>query len=209
MISPRASVASGVAGAAGAALLLSGRLDGSVIVAVVLLIAARAAAAASCDEPAAAQHSFARQAAFVPAWIGVASVGMLRAGSLGLADVRGANAVAGLAIARGEPATVAAVWFALLAGAVALGGSGMLVTTGSARILEALAILGQAVLLIELFAGPQLNGARDLLPWTVGAVGAALVVRFVPERARSAWTPRAAGALAVVAVGLVVVGGAA
>jgi len=175
----RVAFASGVAGLAGATLTLSGRFDAGVGLVLLFALAAQAGSSgASIDavpwRAGGASRALGRQARLAPAWAVVVAVGALRAGSASIADVRGANAVAGLALARGPAATVAGVWLAIAAGAVAIVGSiGPAAERDAAgpvtlRRLEAAGVFALAAILVTLFAGPQIRGATDAVAWVVG-----------------------------------------
>lgn len=221
----RLAFATGVGGLIGAALLLSGRFDGSVALVLLLAVAARVAVAATLVDAApsvaaGAHSSIVRHAAFAPAWVLIVATGVVRAGSAVLSDARGANAVAGLAIARGDAATVIGVWLALAAGIMVLADrTGIGVETiagegGTARVapssldrLEIAAVVAQAALLVTLFAGPQVTGGLDAVPWVVGIAGLGGIAWF----ARDMNVPKApiiAAALAAVGLGLAIAGGA-
>lgn len=187
-------------------MLLAGRLDGSALVVLVLLLAARAAPVAVSTEPPAV-WALAMQMRLVPAWIGVLAVGLVRAGSVQMADVRGANAVAGLAVARGSVVAVAAAWFALVAATIVIAAPGWRADAGAARRLEIVAIAGQILLIVTLFAGPQVRAWTDAIPWVAAsAVGAAAGWKGASV-VGAEWAPRAATVLAALAFGLVLVGG--
>jgi hypothetical protein len=228
MVSARSRIAfaSGVGGLMGAALLLSGRFDGNVALALLFAGAARVATAATLIDAgpvlaAGAQRSLARHVAFAPAWVLVVATGVVRAGSAAVSDARGANAVAGLAIARGETTTVIGVWFALAAGIVALasrtrigveldsgdGRNGRVVVPISLDRLEIGAYLAQAALLVTLFAGPQVTGGNDGVSWVLGIAGLAAIGWFardldVPH------APKIAAGLAAIGLVLAIAGGA-
>ncbi|MBI4730482.1 MAG: hypothetical protein HY775_13435 [Acidobacteria bacterium] len=223
----RVAVASGAGALGGAALLFAGRLGGSAAAALLLACGARAAASAGRAGPgsvaeALAAHSLLRQALFAPAWVLVVVAGLARAGSADLADVRGANAVAGLAVVRGSALAVAGAWLALAAGVLALAGPGFgrpasggprgrrgIVRTDPVAVrLEAGALVAQGALLVTLFSGPQVTRAGDLVPWVLAGgmlAGAVLAGAALAGRRRA---PLAAGALAAAALALVIAGGA-
>jgi len=174
-----------------------------------LVLVARAAPAAATAEPAAAQWALARTVSTVPVWVAAVLTGVVRAGSPALADVRGANAVAGLALARGETLVVAGCWLAALASLLALAlplRTGLLVSSSPLDRLEAIALFLQAVLVVTLFAGPQINGARDVVPWTAGAVVASLALAFGARRALPYRTPAVAGVVATIGLVLAAIG---
>jgi hypothetical protein len=221
----RVAFATGVAGLAGATLVLSGRIDASVAVAVLFVFAARAAAVASllgggpvlADR---AERSLVQQARLAPAWALIAVAAAVRAGSASLADVRGANAVAGLAVARGSVATVVAAWLALVGGVVAVSsftslgvrtastdGIGVIEPPVVLRRLEAGGVLAQAALVVTLFIGPQVASAADAAWWIAGIAAIAIAAwraRALPVRD---WTWIATGAAAMAAL-LSILGGA-
>ncbi|MGH2728948.1 MAG: hypothetical protein ACRDKS_18400, partial [Actinomycetota bacterium] len=97
-IPSRVAFASGAAGAVGAGLLLSGRYDGSVVLAGLLVFSIRTAALGSIGDGEGATGLNAR-ALLAPVWTMAVAGAAMRAGSTALTDVRGANAVAGLALA--------------------------------------------------------------------------------------------------------------
>ena len=196
----------GAAAATGAIALLSGVAHGSVVIATVLVLAARYGPVAA--DPSRAREA-SRQVGLVPAWVAIVTVAVLRAGAVGLQDVRGANAIAGLAIARGSAALVLAAWVALGAGIVAIatasGGRPFARRALVPSAFEALAAALQIVLLVTLFAGPTVADLADVVPWIAASLavgGVALVA------ARAAWIERsdalvtaAAAAAVVVALG--------
>lgn len=171
VVRARVGFASGVAAAAIAALMLSGRQPGAVTTVIALCVVARAAAVVSSVRPSAAR-ALARITATVPVWVALAVVGLLRAGSPDLADIRGAHAIFGLGVARGSPAMVAAVILASAAAALAVGISWTRLEDPPQR----LAILGALLdvwLVVTIAAGPQVTRAQDAVAWTAGAVVAA------------------------------------
>lgn len=206
MGSARVALASGAAAIAGAGVLLAGRFDGSALLVLALLAGARAGAlAASTSEPGAVR-ALGRAATATPAWIAVVAVATLRSGSSMLDDVRGANAVAGLPLARGDATMVAAAWLAIAAGAIAIsaavarGGAyrGLSAAAFPASRLDGLASVGYVVLLVTLFAGPQMVAAADALVWAGGV--AAVSVAALAARPLARWDRADALALAVGAV---------
>jgi hypothetical protein len=222
----RVAFASGVGGLIGAALLLSGRFDGNVALALLFAGAARVAVAATLVDAgpivaAGAHRSLARHVAFAPAWVLVVATGVVRAGSAALSDARGANAVAGLAIARGEIVTVIGVWLALAAGIIALasrtrigaetpadvGASGRVVVPSSLDRLEVGAVVAQAALLMTLFAGPQVSVGNDGVPWVIGVAGLAAIAWFARD-IELPHAPKIAAALAAIGLVLAIAGGA-
>jgi hypothetical protein len=146
----------------------------------------------------------------VPAWIGIAVVGTLRAGSERLADVRGANRVAGLAIARGHALLVAAAWVSVLAAVVAIAVPALGRITAArdtgAR-LEMLAAFAQVAVVVTLFCGPQVAGARDAVPWVAGAALLSAGVYACSRLARWDRSVHIATVLAAVGVALALSGG--
>jgi hypothetical protein len=214
----RVAFATGVAGLAGALLTLTGRIDGSVALALLFCVGARAAvpgslAAAGPVLAAQAERSLVQQARLAPAWALVAVVGVVRAGSASLADIRGANAVAGLAIARGSIVTVAAAWLAVAAGVVAIasytslgartesaeGASAVIAPPVTLRRLEIGAVLAQAALLVTLFGGPQVVSGADAAWWIAGVGGVSLLAwraRWMAMR-DATWIALAASGAAV------------
>lgn len=206
---PRAVVAPGIAAAFGAALLVAGRIPGSVLTAALLAIAARTAASAASADPPAAAGALARQARAVPAWVGIVVAAAIRAGSADLADIRGAHAVAGAGLAHGDPLMVASAWAGLASGVAAIllpaapEGWG-LVTRPPFRRLEILGVLAQALVVVAFFAGGQVDGWADLAGWAGGA--AAVAVGVGAGRALAGRTGVAASALAALAVGLALAG---
>jgi hypothetical protein len=222
----RVAFASGVGGLIGAALLVSGRFDGNVALALLFVGAARAARAATLVDAgpvvaSGAHRSLARQIAFAPAWVLVVAAGVVRAGSAALSDARGANAVAGLAIARGETVTVIGVWLAVAAGIVALasrspigaetassaGASGRVVVPSSLERLEIGAVIAQAALLVTLFAGPQITVGSDGVSWVLGIAGLVGIAWFARD-IDVPLAPKIAAALAAAGLALVIAGGA-
>jgi hypothetical protein len=208
MIHPRIAFASGVAAIAAAALMLSGRIDGSLVLAVVLVVVARAGPLAARADGVGGARSLARQSAVIPAWVGIALAASLRAGSVALGDVRGAHAVGGLAIARGSVLLVVGAWLAAAAGALAI----VAILDDSSespemRAIEWIAVAAQAALVVTLVAGPQIRGLRDVGPWVVGAVAAFQIVWFGRRIATKPWVPSAAIVLAAAALGCALGGG--
>lgn len=229
----RVSFAAGAAAVAGAASLLAGGVGGSAIAATLLACAARAASSgarlgAGPVTSALAARSLERQSLFAPAWAFALAAGIARAGSADLADIRGANAVAGLALAHGRPAAVAGAWLALAAGALALAGPGFgPVRTAGSRgrsgivrsepllgRLEMLALAAQGALLATLFAGPQATRGLDAVVWVAALAGiggvvaltASVAPRGVSVLARSE-APAVAAALGASGLALVLAGG--
>lgn len=221
----RVAFASGVAGLIGAALLLSGRFDGSVALALLFAWGARVAADATLVDAgpilaSGATRRLAQHMSFAPAWAFVVAVGTVRAGSSGLADLRGANAVAGLPLVRGDALSVAGAWCALIAGVIALavssdigietsaphGSVARVRSPGALRRLDTAAALALAALLATLFFGPQVVDAADAVWWAAGIAALAIVTwqgrrRTIPHGAPAALI------LAAIGLALVIVGG--
>lgn len=222
----RAAFASGVAGLVGAILLLSGRFDGSATLAIFFVWGARVAADASLATAgpilaADARRRLVQQARFAPAWAIVVAAAVIRAGSSGLAEMRGANGVAGIALARGPLPTVAGVWCALAAGALALatrsslgaetvappGSRGRIRPPAALRRLEAGGVLGQAGILTAFFVGPQVRSAPDA-GWWAGGIIALLAIAWAGPLARIPKPAALAAILAAAGLALVIAGGA-
>lgn len=214
LIHPRIALASGLAAAVGAGLLILGRIEGSLVAVVALVLAARAAPLSAAGSPTAVR-ALARHVETIPAWVALVVVATLRAGSPVLADIWGANGVAGLALARGSAATVAAAWAAaiacLLAIAVPAVGRGALPLSADPpwRQLEAIAVGLQVVVVAGVSAGPQVLGAVDVVPWIVATlVGAVLVAAGGIAATGARAMQRSSLVLAVMAV-VLAIGGAA
>ena len=222
----RVAFATGVAGLSGATLMFSGRFDGSIALALLFAFAARTAVAASVLDAGPvlagrAERSLAQQARFAPTWALVVVAGAVRAASGSIADVRGAHAVAGLAIARGPALTVAGSWLALAAGAVALVSSTSLSTetasaSGTAAIvrppvalcrLEAGGVIALAVLLVTLFAGPQVTNGTDAA-WWIGALAVLLAFAWRARDMELQSPEVIAAVLAAAGAAFVIAGGA-
>lgn len=224
----RVAFASGAAGAVGTAMVISGRLDGSVALAVLLAFSIRTASLATLVDAGpilagGAVRGLRARAWLAPAWVLVAAAAVARAGSTTLADVRGANAVAGLAVAHGPILTVAGSLLALAASILALvtwrplgvetgggpGAIGRVEVPEPVRRLDALGVLGEAALALALFVGPQVTGADDAAWWGVGIaalVGCAWYARRAPLPHRVA-SPALPLGLAALGLALVLVGG--
>jgi len=204
----RTAFAAGAAGLAGAVAILIGRTDGNVGLLLLLAFAPLASAAALTVDA----SGLARQMRLAPALALIAAAGAIRAGSASFADVRGANAVAGVALARGPAVSVAGAWMALLGGVVAL--AGLAARPGDdatrspvVRALEGAGVVALGVLLAGLFAGPQVRSVTDAIWWA----GAVVVSVAIVWRARSAPVPDlwiVATALAAVGLVLTIAGGA-
>jgi hypothetical protein len=207
----RAALASGAAGAVGCILLLTGRYPGTLATALLLALATRAAATAGAvafDRDAA--RDLGVQGAFVPVWALAASAAAVRAGSAFMADVRGAHAVAGLAIVRGPATAVVGAWActAALTAAIAAAGTPSDGGTPVLERLSRLAVALQAALVASFFAGPQVRRAGDAVPWVATialvALGARLLGRERAARTGVAW---AAAGLAAAGLALTLAGG--
>jgi hypothetical protein len=149
----------------------------------------------------------------------VVGAGVVRAGSSGLADLRGVNTVAGLAVARGDVFSVAGAWCALVAGVLALasrdengaetaappGAGARVLPPASLRRLDAGAALAQAALLVTLFLGPQITEGTDVVWWGVGVALLAAVAwegrRIVVHRAAAIAFVLAGAGLALSLIG--------
>ena len=208
-VRPRVAFAAAVAGLAGAVAVLTGTTDANVGLLLLLALAPFAGAAAVSSEADAVTLS--RHVRLAPALAIVAGAGAIRAGSASFADVRGANAVAGIALARGPAVSVAGAWLALAGGVVALVGlaSREQGTKPSpvVRAVEAGGVLALGLLLAGLFAGPQVRAATDAIWWA----GAAAVAAVVAWRAGSMKLPEvwvAATVLAAAGLALILAGGA-
>lgn len=216
----RVAFASGVAACVGAALLLAGRFEGSIVLAFLLAWAARLAPAATMLGAGpilatGAARAMRTQLLLAPAWAFVVATAAVRAGSVAVVDVRGANAVAGLALARGPLLTVLGVWVALVSGLIALGvrspmgavsqaphdARGVVAPPSTLRRLELAGVAAQVLLLVTLFAGPQIDGPADSTWWVAGALLAgavALGVGKLPADPRVAIGASVAGLIGLV-----------
>ena len=179
MGSARVATAVAAASLVGAGLMLAGRANGSAVTVVLLILTARAALIAS-DPRAVDTMTLGRLAASVPLWVGVVLVGALRAGAADVDAIRGAHAVAGLALARGDALIVIASWLGMVAAIVALSTvSPRAERLGRDPVLGAVVVL-HVLLITTVFAGPHVSAWTDLIPWALGvaAVGAgALALR--------------------------------
>lgn len=221
----RVAFASGAAGLVGAALLLSGRFDGSAALALLFAWGARVAVDASLVDAgpilaSGAARRLAQQMSFAPAWALVIGAGIVRAGSSALADLRGVNGVAGLAVARGDVLSVAGAWCALVAGALAIasratngvetaapgGAVARVVPPVSLRRLDAGGALAQAGLLATLFFGPQISEATDVVWWAAG-VAALSVAAWEGRRITIRHAAPIAAGLAAAGLALMLIGG--
>jgi len=176
----RVAFATGVAGLAGAVAVLVGRADANI--GLLLLLAMAPVAGATGVAVAASQGASvvpARIVRFTPAWALVAAAGAIRAGSGSFSDVRGANAVAGIALARGPVVSVAGAWLALIAGVIALAGTVRSKGAGGGsmvlRALETGGGVALGVFLGGLFAGPQVRAVSDAIWWAAVVVVAGLI----------------------------------
>ncbi len=175
-----------------------------------LVHAIRTAALGSVDSADGLRALHAR-ALLAPVWTLAIAGAAVRAGSTALADVRGANAVAGLSLARGPGLTVAGVW--LLFAATALTLATRPVPDRSlpelVKRLDALGVLAEAVLAVTLFLGPQISAPADAVWWVlgVGALGAGAFFARRADRSRPA-PPVVSLGMAAVGLALVLIGGA-
>jgi hypothetical protein len=224
----RVAFASGAAGAVGAALLLSGRFEGSVVLALVLAFSIRTAAFASLVDggpilASGALRGLRARTWLAPAWVLVAAASIARSGSVALDDVRGVNAVAGPALTHGPALTVAGSWLAFAGAVLALivwhalgaetaGGPttrGHVVPPQPVKRLEVAGVLAESALIVTLFAGPQIVSGVDAA-WWVGGIAALLAVAWLARRATvpaAAMRPALPAALAAAGLALVLVGG--
>jgi len=209
LVHPRVALASGLAAAAGAALMLFGRIDGSIVTVLALAVAARAAAPAasgSVEAPAASS----RQIAAIPVWVAVAVAAVMRIESSSLDAALGANAVAGPALVRGGALMVAGSWVAVVAGTMAVvtgfGATRPIVPEKPFATLEVIGVAVQVLLLAALFAGPQIDEIADAIPWVVAVAAIGGVVIAARSLARWDWVSRLAMVLGVAAVALTVAG---
>jgi hypothetical protein len=169
-----------------------------------LCVAARAAAAVSSSTPASAR-ALAGITATVPAWVGLMIVAAIRAGSPDLADVRGGNAVLGIAVAHGP--------VLLIAASIAAGVAGVLAIAAAWAPLEdhpmRLALIGiglQLWLVVTVVAGPQVSAGTDVVPWIAAALVLGVALFAGLKWIATEWMPKMATLAAVVAVTLAVVG---
>lgn len=223
----RVAFATGVAGAVGAALLLSGRFEGSVLLALLLAFSIRTASLAALVDAgpilaAGAVRGLRSRAWIAPAWVLAVAAAVARAGSPELDGLRGANAVAGPALAYGPVITVAGSWLAFGAAILALitwvelGAETAGMTPGRVeapspvRRLEAIGVLAEAALAASLFLGPQVVDGPDAAWWGAGIIGLVSAAWYA-RRVRlpdSAYLPALPAALAAVGLALVLIGGA-
>lgn len=223
----RVAFASGVAACVGAALLIAGRFEGSIVLAFFFAWSARLAPAATMFGAgpilaSGAARTMRTQLILAPAWAFVVAAAAVRAGSVQLADVRGAHAVAGLALARGPLLTVIGAWVAFVAGVAATGAAGSRIGVVSEapedargvvappsilRRMEYAGVVAQVMLLVTLFAGPQIDGASDSTWWAVGAVAAVAAVVALRRLPADPRVPIAAGVAGLIGLGLATIGG--
>ena len=222
----RVAFASGVAGAVGAALLLTGRFEGSVVLALLLAFSIRTASLATLVDAgpilaAGAVRGLRGRIWIAPVWALSAAAAVARAGSPELDGLRGANAIAGPALAYGPAITVAGSWLAFAAAALALiwwvelgaetSGSapGRVEAPSPVRRLDAIGVLAEAALLVSLFFGPQVIDGADAA-WWVGGVISLAVAAWYSRRVKlpdMAYLPAVPVALAAVGLTLTLVGG--
>lgn len=223
----RIAFATGVAGAVGAALLLSGRFEGSVVLALLLTFSIRTASLAALVDAgpilaAGAVRGLRGRVWLAPVWALSVAAAAARAGSPELDGLRGANAVAGPALVYGPAMTVAGSWLAFGAAILALitwmelgaetGGvaSGRVEAPAFVRRLEAIGVLAEAVLVVSLFLGPQVVDGPDAAWWGGGIIALVFAARYA-RRVRlpdSAYLPALPVSLAASGLALVLVGGA-
>lgn len=223
----RVAFATGVAGAVGAALLLSGRFEGSVVLALLLAYSIRTASLAALVDAgpilaAGALKGLRGRLWLAPVWALSAAAAVARAGSPELEGLRGANAVAGPALAYGPLITVAGSWLAFGAAILALitwvelgaetagPAPGRVEAPSPARRLDGIGVLAEAALVVSLFAGPQVVDTVDAA-WWIGGVILLSAAAWYARRIRLpdiAYLPALPAALAAAGLGLVLVGGA-
>ena len=225
----RVVFASGVAGAVGAVLLLSGRFDASAVLALLLVFAIRTAALGTLVAggpilAAGALHGLRNRVWVAPAWALAVAAAVVRAGSTSLPDVRGANAVVGPALAYGPAATVAGCWLAFAAAALAIlewrplgvDTAGAPTTIGRVAVpatvtrLDGVGVLAEAALVVSLFVGPQVVAGPDAAWYAAGI--AVIVAGVWLARRRRLVAPislaAVSAALGTLGLGLVLIGGA-
>jgi hypothetical protein len=223
----RVAFATGVAGAVGAALLLSGRFEGSVVLALLLAFSIRTASLAALVDAgpilaAGALRGLRERVWLMPAWALSAAAAVARAGSPELEGLRGANAVAGPALAYGPLITVAGSWLAFGAAILALitwvelgaetagTAPGRVEAPPPVRRLEVIGVLAEAALIVSLFLGPQMVDGRDAAWWVGGSI-LLVVAAWYARRIRLpdvAHLPALPATLAALGFALVLVGGA-
>ena len=223
----RVAFATGVAGAVGAALLLSGRFEGSVVLALLLAFSIRTASLAALVDAgpilaAGAARGLRGRVLLAPVWALSVAAAAARAGTPELDGVRGANAVAGPALAYGPAITVAGSWLAFGAAILALltwvelGAETAGMTPGRVgapspvRRLDAIGVFAEAALIVSLFLGPQVVDGVDVAWWIGGLIPLA-VAAWYSRRVRLpdiAYLPALPACLAALGLGLVLIGGA-
>lgn len=198
---PALVAATGIGSIVVATLALVGVLDLPILALVPLLVATRGAAGILAGAPLVRS----RLVSFSVSGAALVVLAAVRAGSVELDAIRGANAVLGPALVT-RPV--------LLALGLTLAGAGMLVSSsavsaaasqgrrpGAAAILEIGGAAGTLVLIAGAWAGPELDGVASAVVWLV-AVGL-LVVADRGMRAIARHTRVAQLAAAVAALGLV------
>ena len=223
----RVAFATGAAGAVGAALLLSGRFEGSVVLALLLAFSIRTASLASLVDAgpilaAGALRGLRARARLAPVWALAAAAAVARAGSPELGGLRGANAVAGPALVYGPVITVAGSWLAFVAAILALitwvelgaetagTAPGRVEPPPPVKRLDGIGVLAEAALVVSLFLGPQVVDGIDAAWWVGGMIPLA-VVAWYARRLRLpdiAYLPALPASLAALGLALVLVGGA-
>jgi hypothetical protein len=223
----RVAFATGVAAAVGAALLLSGRFEGSVVLALLLAFSIRTASLAALVDAgpilaADALRGLRGRVWLAPVWALSAAAAIARAGSPALDGLRGANAVAGSALAYGPVITVVGSWLAFGAAILALitwvelgaettgAAPGRVKAPSQVRRLDAIGVLAEAALVVSLFLGPQIVDGSDAAWWVGGMIPLA-VAAWYARRIRLpdiAYLPALPASLAAMGLGLVLVGGA-
>lgn len=205
-------MAIGSVSAVAAALALVGVLDTSIVVAALLCLAVRASAAALGDRPLA----LTRAASAALPLAALASVAAWRAGSSSLDAIRGANAILGAAAVT-APASFAVATVVAAAAVVVLASSQTVAATPSweagvvsdrpqfagdrlVLALDRAGLLLVVLLVTTAIGGPDVDGARSILAWTVGALLVGLAVRAIEPIARHRRVVVAAEVLAAIAV---------
>ncbi len=222
----RVAFASGVAGAVGAALLLSGRFEGSVVLALLLAFSIRTASLAALVDAgpilaAGAVRGLRGRVWLAPVWALSAAAAVARAGSPELDGLRGANTVAGPALAYGPTITVAGSWLAFGAAILALitwvelgaetagATPGRVEAPSPVRRLDGIGVLAEATLVVSLFLGPQVVDGLDAA-WWVGGIIPVAGAAWYARRTRLpdiAYLPALPASLAATGLALVLVGG--
>ena len=222
----RVAFATGVAAAVGAALLLSGRFEGSVVLALLLAFSIRTASLAALVDAgpilaAEALRGLRSRVWLAPVWALSAAAAVARAGSPELDGLRGANAVAGSALVYGPAITVAGSWLAFAATILALitwvelgaetagAAPGRVEAPSPVRRLDGIGVLTEAALVVSLFLGPQIDDGADAA-WWVGGMISLTVAAWYARRIRLpdiAYLPAMPAALAAAGLALVLVGG--